>query len=247
MRQGAAIGLTVLVLLVFPPSARSESNDLTNAILGSVGFAIAGILPCWMTELAAEDDGADDDAYDRRGWLVGAAGSYAIETFEDDEEALFQSVLGPTIALSVDNSFGFNGRAGYRCHSRFSAEVEVEWVNGFDGNVSLPVLGEIATTEIEPIVVTTNVKGYLLTGRYQPFLLLGGGAMTAEFTIQNQTGMGISGSERVSDFVMRFGGGIDVYATKNIVVSVGADYVLPFADLKDLDYVSIGWGIQYRF
>ena len=46
---------------------------------------------------------------------------------------------------------------------------------------------------------------------------------------------------------MRFGGGIDLYATKNVVVTVGADYVLPFDDLKDLDYISIGWGIEYRF
>lgn len=36
--------------------------------------------------------------------------------------------------------------------------------------------------------------------------------------------------------------------TKHIVVSAGADYVLPAgSELQDLDYVSCGGGIQYRF
>ena len=98
-------------------------------------------------------------------------------------------------------------------------------------------------------MVTANVKGYFLTGRYQPFLLVGGGGMTAESKVKLQSpGGGVaSASERLNGFAMRFGGGIDLYATKHVVVSVGADYVLPFSDLEDLDYVSIGWGFEYRF
>ena len=94
------------------------------------------------------------------------------------------------------------------------------------------------------MVVTANVKGYFLTGRYQPFLLVGGGGMTAEAKVR---ALGLSASERLNGFAMRFGGGIDLYATKHVVVSVGTDYVLPFGDLKDLDYISIGWGFEYRF
>ena len=45
----------------------------------------------------------------------------------------------------------------------------------------------------------------------------------------------------------RFGGGIDIYATENFAVSLNISYVLPTGDLKDLDYVSIAWGFQYRF
>ena len=154
----------------------------------------------------------------------------------------FPEDFGPTASLSVDNSLGINGRAGYRCHRRFSAEVEVEWLNGFDSDVSAPGFGKIDTIDIEPVVVTANMKGYILTGRYQPFLLVGGGVMTAEFKSR-----GVPGSITLNEFTMRFGGGIDLYATKNVVVTVGADYVLPFDDLKDLDYISIGWGFEYRF
>jgi hypothetical protein len=46
---------------------------------------------------------------------------------------------------------------------------------------------------------------------------------------------------------MRFGGGLDFYATEHVVLTLGIDYVLPFGDLEDLDYVSIGWGLRYRF
>jgi opacity protein-like surface antigen len=102
-------------------------------------------------------------------------------------------------------------------------------------------------------VFTTNTKGYLLTGRYQPFVLLGVGVMAAnyEFVVRNEVrdrhGWGHSWNDSQIDFVMRFGGGIDLYATKHVVVSAEVDYVLPFGDLEDLDYLSFGLGLQYRF
>ena len=46
---------------------------------------------------------------------------------------------------------------------------------------------------------------------------------------------------------MRFGGGIDLYATQNVVVSLEADYVLPVGKLEDLNYITVSWGFQYRF
>ena len=46
---------------------------------------------------------------------------------------------------------------------------------------------------------------------------------------------------------MRFGGGVEFYATPSIVLSIDADYLLPFGDLDDLDVVTIAWGLQYRF
>jgi len=164
----------------------------------------------------------------------GVGGSYAIEVFEDDVVADFQ------------NSFGVNGRAGYRCHPRFSAEVEVEWLDGFETVISDSKFGKIFAFDAEPLVVTVNTKGYLLTGRYQPFVLLGMGAMMADLGVRNLVA-GLSGSVSETGFAMRLGGGIDFYATKHVVVSVEADYVLPFDDLEGLDYISIGLGLQYRF
>ncbi len=218
-----------LALAAHPVSARADG---TRTIVAGLATAALTSLVCASFALTAGED-AKQDEFARRGWLIGVAGSYAIETFESD----LQDAVGFSVDLSVDNSLGLNGRVGYRCHRWLSAEVEVEWLNGFD--VSAP---GSATIDVEPLVVTTNLKGYFLTGRYQPFLLVGGGVMTAEFKSR-----GVPGSITLNEFTMRFGGGIDLYATKNVVVTVGADYVLPFDDLKDLDYISIGWGFEYRF
>ena len=57
----------------------------------------------------------------------------------------------------------------------------------------------------------------------------------------------------------RLGGGIDVYATENIVVSLDASYVIPAGDLAinlptvsgeatgHFPYASFSWGFLYRF
>ena len=245
MRQAAAVGLAVFVLVALPDSARS---DTAKAIVeGAAGAALIGIL-CSSVVLTAEDE-VDKDDFARRGWLVGLGGSYGVETFQDDAESDFQAVVGPEVNLSVDDSFGFNGRVGYRCHRRFSAEVEVEWLDGFDADLTQPGVSQLANVSFEPLVVTTNVKGFILTGRYQPFLLLGAGAMTADIKLRDPVGLAFTGlrSETEEAFALRFGGGIELYATENVVLDVGIDYVLPFGNLDDLDYVTIGWGVQYRF
>jgi opacity protein-like surface antigen len=194
----------------------------------------------------------DQDDFARNGPFVGFAGVYAINTFEDNAEDDINSalaLLGYVATLDVDESFGVNVHVGYRFHPNFSAEFQVEWLDGFDADASVMALpvGDIATVEIEPRVFSLNAKGHLLTGRYQPFLLVGLGALTAKVEVEDAVGFGLSDIERFSGFAARFGGGIDVYATENIVVTVGADYVLPTGDVEDLDFVSIGWGFQYRF
>jgi len=244
VRQAAAVGLAVFVLVALPDSARS---DTAKAIVeGAAAAALIGIL-CSSVVLTADDE-VDKDDFARRGWLVGLGGNYAVETFRDDAEADFRKELGFPVSLSADNSLGVNGRVGYRCHRYFSAEVEVEW-NHFDSVLTEP--GYHPTDNgFEPVVVTANAKGYFLTGRYQPFLLLGAGVMSdrrwgnfredapLEFDLKNKM---------QHEFAFRFGGGIDLYATKHVVVSLEADYVLPFGDLKTRDYISVSWGFQYRF
>ena len=222
-----------LALAAHPVSARAGNSQ--TIVEGLATAALTSIV-CSSVALTAGED-AKQDEFARRGWLIGVAGSYAIETFESD----LQDAVGFSVDLSVDNSLGFNGRVGYRCHRWLSAEVEVEWLDRFKTDLSAAGPINIGI-DIEPVVVTANMKGYILTGRYQPFLLVGGGVMTAEFKSR-----GVPGSITLNEFTMRFGGGIDLYATKNVVVTVGADYVLPFDDLKDLDYISIGWGFEYRF
>jgi opacity protein-like surface antigen len=245
LRRAAAIGLAALVFVAIPDSAHS---DTAKTVVESAGAAaLVGIL-CSSIALNSDDE-IDKDDFARRGWLVGVSGSYAFQTFEDDQEHRYRKQLGPDVNLAVDNSSGFNARVGYRCNARLSAEVEVEWLKGFGSDLTEPGFEQLAKIDFEPVVVTTNVKAYALTGRYQPFLLVGAGAMTADTEVREPVGLAFTSVRSKSDnaFAMRFGGGIDLYATQNVVVSLEADYVLPFGNLDDLDYVSISWGIQYRF
>ena len=167
------------------------------------------------------------------------------------------------------DTFGVSGRGGYRCHPYVSAELQFERLSDFDGAISENASGitnqgiidpaDFATArrfdlELESLVFTTNVKGHLLTGRYQPFVLLGVGFMRMESkarddgTLGNPTlGLAPQASDRIVKVALRFGGGLDFYLTRNVVVSAEASYLMPTGKLDGLDYYSIGLGLQYRF
>ena len=45
----------------------------------------------------------------------------------------------------------------------------------------------------------------------------------------------------------RFGGGMDVYLTEKIGVSIMGTYMLPVTDLEDFAYAGAQFGLFYRF
>jgi hypothetical protein len=160
--------------------------------------------------------------YARNGVYVGVAGTYAFQNFQNGHS-------------DAGDSLGLNARVGYRLHPRVSAELEFEWLEGFSS--------DDRNTDIEAWALTANAKGYLTTGQIQPFLLAGLGVMQADA----ERSTIVRGASPAEAFVARLGGGVDVYATENFAISVGADYVLPTNALKDMDYVAVQWGFLYRF
>jgi len=244
VKRSGVVGFTVLAVLALPASARA---DMAKNIAESAGAAVLTTILCSSFALTADDE-IDPDDFARRGFLVGLSGSYGIETFEKDAKKDLDRVLGVATNLSVDNSFGVSGRGGYRCHERFSVEAQFEWLDGFDSDFTTAGAAPYGKIKYEPFVATTNVRGYLLTGQYQPFLLVGAGMMSGNAHLRSESvGIGLSRNQSETGFTMRFGGGIDLYATKNIVVTLETDYVKPFGNLDAFDYVSVGWGLQYRF
>lgn len=232
-----------LVCLVGAPR-NASSGDTTKGILQGTGIGAFMSAMCLTAVMLSDESDTDEEGYARRGWLVGAGGSYVFETFEHEVESEIQKTIGSTASTSADDSFSVNGRVGYRCHPRFSVELEEEWVHGFEIDLFNSMGSKIATDDVAPWVETFNTKGYLLTGRYQPFVLLGGGIMTADYDAKVR---GFSDGSRETNFAMRFGGGVDLYATKHVVVSLETDYVIPFGNVGPLDYLSFGLGLQYRF
>jgi opacity protein-like surface antigen len=240
--RNTVLGMAVTALALGPLSAHADSEE---AVSIGVGASLLAGIACSALVLSAGED-PEEGGYARRGWAAGLAGTFAAENFEDDVEDDVGDLDGASTSASLDDSWGISTRASYRCHRNFAAEVEVEWLDTFDADISSSGQGRVGDLEVDPIVVTLNAKGYLLPGRIQPFLLGGVGGITAKTRVRDQVEGG-SDTDRDSDFAYRLGGGVDFYATKNVVVSADAEYVgTPFGDV-DVEYVSVGLGVQYRF
>ena len=119
-------------------------------------------------------------------------------------------------------------------HPNFAVEAMGERVDAFD-------LKGFSGVEINTWVGTLNGKFFALTERFQPYGLLGIGAMRAELKV------GSFGDVHDTDLAFRFGGGIDSYLTDTWVVNLEISYVRPTGDVGDINYISLGGGIQYRF
>lgn len=265
-----------VVLLAFSFVALPARADGVKGVAGTLGMgAISGIL-CGLTVLYDWGDAESaTEGFDRRGIFIGAGGGFAGEKFSrrpvNDIADIFSNqpgrdvgiFAGPAAIGKADDSWSVNGHAGYRCHPRYSVEGTLEYFGGFDTDWT-GVLGT-GGDDIDVFAATIDIKGYLLTGRYQPYLLLGGGTMHIDTKVTNPTGIAgtipngapppdniavrgpVIQSRDYTDFVFRFGGGVDLYATDHVVVNVGASYLLPMGEVSGTDVFTVGGGIEYRF
>jgi opacity protein-like surface antigen len=159
--------------------------------------------------------------YARVGPYIGAGGVYAMELFDG--------------GMNVDNSNGFHVRAGYRVHPNVAVEARYEHYLNFETD---PFPGHF-----EGWSITGNVKGYILTGRWQPYVLFGMGYLDMSYPGANRPGDAHPGD----DFAMRFGVGMDAHLTEHISIGPEIAYVLPVGDAEDLDFLTIGLGLQFNF
>ena len=227
-----------------------------------------------------EEDGESE--FVRTGFYLGAGGSAAFpnnwnKDFDNDlnEKA---TDLANGLKVTVDGAdlenaqFGVNGVIGYRAGALVAFEVEGEWLissNKTDLNVNNSTGSH--TAEVDEIwTLTANVKVYPpFTGwlkpfaRFQPFAKVGLGVQHSKLdtdiaTSGLTTDFQIKKTTTKLDGALRFGGGIDIYATRNIVCELNATYVVPFAELGsttregrggtvNADYVSVQWRLVYRF
>ncbi|HYC01054.1 MAG TPA: outer membrane beta-barrel protein [Candidatus Limnocylindrales bacterium] len=158
----------------------------------------------------------------RTGVYIGVGGTFAIENFGD-----------LTSGGDFENGWGFNFRLGRRMHKFAALELEVEKFAGFDGNAA----------EVDGWMIGLNGRGYFLPGRFQPYVLLGAGYADYEFTDNTLPN---PPHETHDGFGMRFGGGIDVYATQTVVVTTDIAYILGVGDINEFDVIALSFGIAYR-
>lgn len=205
-----------------------------------------------MATLCISDLARAQDDYSRPGWYLGLGGTVAfLASAERDVEA----ALGQAgnLSVEIDESLGLNVRGGYR-GKWAGGEMHFEWIEGFDIE-AMNTLGKLDAYKVDGWAVTLNGKFYPFAGlesvlpplakRFHPFLTAGIGYMKFNATLPQQP----AGADYHEwDFAVRPGGGLEVYLTKNVAISVDYTYVYPVADdLDGLDYHSIGWGLLYRF
>jgi hypothetical protein len=170
---------------------------------------------------AAVIEEVEESDYAEVGPYIGLGGVYAIELFDG--------------GMNVDNSNGFHVRAGYRVHPHVAVEARYEHYLGFETD---PFPGHF-----EGWSLTGNVKGFILTGRWQPYLLFGMGYLDINYPGANRAGDARPGD----DFAMRFGMGFDAHLSDLISIGPEIAYVLPVGDAEDLDFLTVGLGLQFNF
>jgi hypothetical protein len=210
-----------------------------------LGTALAALTLAFGAAASAEDEEGEEEnvGYNRLGGYLQVAGVYS---WEDFSGGLTGSPVG-----------GFSLRTGNRFHRNFSVEFQYEFLANREVRmIASPtdtLLGEVYSHHI-----TLNFRSYPfpgllngpLLGRVQPFVIGGFGAGVYDTRDGDDVG-----------FVARGGGGLDVYATDNIVFSLEAVYALSAGgqgggaelagddvlDLKDLNHLSVSLGAAYRF
>ena len=173
---------------------------------------------------SAQEEDAEEPNYIRDGWYFGLQYNLGIEDW----------VLSDGLE-DVDNSNGLGVYVGWRFLKYWGMDLQYEWQSGFGGTAA-SVSGEANAN-----VFTVNGRAYLPFGRVQPFVLVGMGLIQSTAKVAGGT------VAATGDFTGRFGGGLDLYLTKNWVLEASATYIQPAGDLSEQRYLSIGAGLQYRF
>jgi hypothetical protein len=146
-------------------------------------------------------------------------------------------------ADSADPGGGAAVSAGFRFNRWFAGEIGAEWLHeiSYDRG-SGPLTCSTRSGGADSFTawqVTGGGRMYFTDSLIQPYLLAHGGFMQTR-----DHGGGRSCTS--SGFIARLGGGVEVFVTNGLAVSLLGAYVLPTTgNAKDHDYVSIGFGITW--
>jgi hypothetical protein len=246
-----------IALFTFCFVAHPAHADGIKGVTAALGAGAVSSVLCTLTTVYGWGEAdSPDEGFDRRGFFIGAGAGFAGEDFSSKPVTDIADIFGAGATATADDSWSVKGRGGYRCHPRYSVGATLEYFGGFDTQWT-GALGA-GSDDIDIFVATTDIKGYLLTGRYQPYLVLGGGVLHNKTKVTNPTGLytkgegdpvvtSITQSRSYTDFVVRLGGGFDVYATDHVVVNISAGYLFPLGEVSGVELFTAGGGIEYRF
>ncbi|HTO08828.1 MAG TPA: porin family protein [Myxococcota bacterium] len=169
----------------------------------------AALLVC-LVSLVTRTARADGE-FARSGAYIGVGASRSLNLVEDflaDDPVLKH--------IDASDNWGVNARAGYRLTSWFALEAEYEWLDDFNvrfGGIDLGTIGAQSAT--------ANLKLIGPFGRFQPYFLLGAGAIWV--SVHDRFGAIDVTSPA---FAGRVGIGMDVFLTQSFYLNVGAEGLL---------------------
>jgi len=185
----------------------------------TLAVAVAGLLP----QSASAQSGND---YASPGTYLGGALALGFENFSGP------STSGVSTSGDFDTGVGFDFWVGGRLMRFLSLEAQLQYIPGVKSNNT--------SAEFKPLIYTTNLKGYLPLGRFQPYGLIGIGGMTL---FVDSTGPNVD----QSDFIAKFGAGLEFYITEKIAAVAGWNYILGTGRLDGRDFNTLSLGAQFKF
>ncbi|HKJ23242.1 MAG TPA: outer membrane beta-barrel protein [Myxococcota bacterium] len=199
------------------------------SVLAASGSAFALVLACAPVASAGAPS---DAAYDRSGPFAGAAGVYAFGDFD----------------RKFDDSAGAELHLGYRVAPHLALEFVYQWLEGFDSLGGTPepfdAVAPGEEVEIDTHQISLGAKVYGMTGRIQPYALVGVSLLVVnseivdpDFEKPYDVDVGPAG---------RFGGGVEYYATPHFVVGVEGSYLVPGGHVDGERFGTLGVLFQYR-
>jgi opacity protein-like surface antigen len=179
-----------------------------------------------------------------RGLYLIGQGSYSFMTADSDLEDKARDaaeIVGATNG-HVEDSWGYGGRIGYRFLDWLAVEAQAEVLNSIKIKLHDQADGTDSRSKATFFTAMANAKGYLMTERFQPYILGGAGY---GYAVLNPPGD--ASKDRSSGFVAQFGVGADYYVTDNLGLMTEVSYVWPAGGVNDYDNVTISFGAMLRF
>ena len=173
----------------------------------------------------------------------GVGGSYAISDIKLESDL---------IKGDLDNTYGFNLKAGTHLGQYVSFEFNFDYLPGFDWDGTVVVSDDPVKTELETDIMTFmldfKASPEFREKTYRPFVLAGLGWMDSNGKARTETSDVISKqSVSDSDFCAELGLGIDFFFSPNLSLGVEGSYVFGFGNVEDIQYTQITMGLTYYF
>ena len=177
----------------------------------------------------------------RPGWYFGAGGGAGFNFFNKYIE---ESV--PIPVVDIDPAGSANVRGGYRIWSWFALEAMYE--GAYDAQINVL---DLPFAKLSTHSFLGNLKFILPIMRFQPYLLVGGGAQYGQFRSELPAPLD---KQNRWDPTLRVGVGLDFYITENWVVDLELAPSIRFKDYSDIPSagtdnvtMTLSGGVQYRF